>query len=65
MVTFQQAYDAVAARYSDNLWTSLPPIEITRAIYQEMRRLDAEYIAATAEGDASPAWGAPPAAPIG
>jgi hypothetical protein len=44
IVTFQQAYDAVD---STDLWTSLTPPELTRLIYQEMRRLDAEHIART------------------
>jgi hypothetical protein len=46
MVTFQRAYDAVAARYSGNLWVSLNAAEIAHAIYQELRRMDAEDVAA-------------------
>jgi hypothetical protein len=46
MVTFKQAYDVVAARYGDHAWVTLPQSEFTHAIYHEMRRLDAEKIAA-------------------
>jgi predicted nucleic acid-binding Zn-ribbon protein len=42
MTSFQEAYDAVVARYSADRWAALTPSEITEAIYQEMRRLDAE-----------------------
>ena len=40
------AYDAVVARYGDQ-WISLRPSDLTQLIYQELRRLDAEHIAAT------------------
>jgi hypothetical protein len=39
---FQEAYDRVRRRFSEDAWLAQPPGEITRAIYQEMRRLDAE-----------------------
>jgi hypothetical protein len=45
MATFQQAYDVVAARYSDNLWDRLNPSEFVHEIYQELRRMDAEAVA--------------------
>ena len=45
MATFQQAYDAVAARYSDKLLESLNPSEFVHEIYQELRRMDAEAVA--------------------
>jgi len=41
MVTFRQAYEAAAARY-EREWRHLTPSEMTKAIYEEMRRLDAE-----------------------
>jgi len=47
MVTFQQVYDVVVKRYSSTEWSSLPPKEVTIALYQEMRRMDA----AAANGD--------------
>jgi hypothetical protein len=45
MATFQQAYDAVAARYSDKLLDSLNPSGFIHEIYQELRRMDAEAVA--------------------
>jgi hypothetical protein len=47
MATFQQAYEAAAARYSREEWATFGPSEITRMIYEEMRRLDAEAAGAT------------------
>jgi hypothetical protein len=37
---FMQAFDTVRRRYSVDEWLSLPPRQITRQIYDEMRRLD-------------------------
>ena len=42
MVTFQQAYEAAAARYAPEVWADLSPNLRINAIYEEMRRLDAE-----------------------
>ena len=39
---FQDAYDRVRGRFTDEAWMALQPSEITRAIYAEMRALDAE-----------------------
>jgi hypothetical protein len=46
MVTFLQAYDAAVARHSDKPWVNANPAEFTRAIYLEMRRMDAKDVAA-------------------
>ena len=40
MVTFQQAYEAAAARYAPEVWADLSPDLRIKAIYEEMRRLD-------------------------
>jgi hypothetical protein len=42
MVAFQQAYEAAVARYRREEWENLIPSQIIQAIYEEMRRLDAE-----------------------
>ena len=42
MVTFQQAYEAAAARFAPEDWADLRPDLRIKAIYEEMRRLDAE-----------------------
>jgi hypothetical protein len=47
MATFQQAYEAVVARYSREEWAAFRPSDITRMIYEEMRRLDAEAVGTT------------------
>jgi hypothetical protein len=47
MVTFQQAYEAAAARYAPGYWASLSPSQIIGVIYEEMRRLDAESVGRT------------------
>ncbi len=39
---FQQAFEAVRKSYSDEAWNALAPRQITEAIYQEIRRIDAE-----------------------
>ena len=44
MVTFQEAYDAVAARYSDEALVSVDPKRLVNEIYQELRHLDAEAV---------------------
>jgi hypothetical protein len=46
MVTFLQAYNAAVARYSDKPWINASPAEFAQAIYLEMRRIDAEQVAA-------------------
>jgi hypothetical protein len=45
MVTFQQAYEAAAARYAPGVWADLTPDLRIKAIYEEMRRLDSEVAA--------------------
>lgn len=45
MVTFQQAYEAAAARFAPEAWADLRPDLRINAIYEEMRRLDAEATA--------------------
>ncbi len=42
VVTFQQAYEAAAARYAPEVWADFSPALRIKAIYEEMRRLDAE-----------------------
>jgi hypothetical protein len=46
MVTVLQAYNAAVARYSDKTWVNASPAELAQAIYLEMRRMDAEQVAA-------------------
>lgn len=38
---FQQAFEIVRKSYSDEAWSALTPRQITEAIYQEIRRIDA------------------------
>ena len=38
---FQQAYEAVRMTFSGDAWNALSPRQITEAIYQEIRRIDA------------------------
>jgi hypothetical protein len=45
MVTFQQAYEAAAARFAPEDWADLRPDLRINEIYEEMRRLDAEAAA--------------------
>jgi hypothetical protein len=45
MVTFQQAYEAAAARYDPEVWAALSPDLRINAIYEEMRRLDSQAAA--------------------
>jgi hypothetical protein len=42
VVTFQQAYVVAAARFAPEDWADLRPDLRIKAIYEEMRRLDAE-----------------------
>jgi two-component system, LuxR family, response regulator FixJ len=44
VVTFQQAYEAAAARYAPEVWVDLSPAVRINAIYEEMRRLDAQAL---------------------
>jgi hypothetical protein len=46
MVTFLQAYNAAVARYSDKPWVNASATEFAKAIYLEMRRMDAEQVTA-------------------
>ena len=42
MATFQEIYNAAAARYPDGDWNRMAPSDITRAIDEEMHRRDAK-----------------------
>ncbi|HEY0184553.1 MAG TPA: hypothetical protein VGC09_17260 [Rhodopila sp.] len=42
-VSFHQAFEAAISRFSSSVWVTLAPEEQTKAIYEEMRRLDAEH----------------------
>jgi two-component system, LuxR family, response regulator FixJ len=46
VVTFQQTYEAAAARFAPGDWADLRPDLRINAIYEEMRRMDAEAAAA-------------------
>jgi hypothetical protein len=39
---FQEAYARARGRFSEDAWLALQPREITNAIYQEIRQIDAE-----------------------
>jgi hypothetical protein len=41
---FQRAFEAARAKYSAADWCSLEPTARTAAIYEELRKLDAETI---------------------
>ncbi len=58
MVTFQQAYEAAAARYAPEDWARLSPAQIIEVIYEEMRRLDAENAGAMVDAHLSEYKGA-------
>jgi hypothetical protein len=58
MVTFQQAYEAAAARHAPEDWASWSPPQIIQAIYEEMRRLDAEDAGAMVDAHLSEHKGA-------
>jgi hypothetical protein len=45
----QEAYSRVRSRYREEVWLSLPPRQITEALYQEIRAIDAERLQAAAE----------------
>jgi hypothetical protein len=51
--SFQEAYARVRGRYSDQAWIALTPRQITEAIYQEMRQIDAERNQPTDRGSAA------------
>jgi hypothetical protein len=42
---FQQAFENVRKSFSDEAWNALTPRQITEAIYQEIRRIDAQIVA--------------------
>jgi uncharacterized protein YbdZ (MbtH family) len=42
MVTFEEAYEAAAARYSEEAWWDLRPTAVIGAILDAMKRLGAE-----------------------
>jgi hypothetical protein len=46
---FQIAFKRVRSRYSEEAWLALLPRQITEAIYQEIRAIDAERHAQPAE----------------
>ena len=39
---FQEAYNRVRARHSEEEWRAMSPRQITDAIYREIRQIDAE-----------------------
>jgi hypothetical protein len=39
---FEEAYNRVRSRFSDDAWYSLSPRALTDAIYKEIREIDAE-----------------------
>ena len=41
-VTFHQALESAVQRYSSDVWSQLDPRHQTEAIYEEMRKLDAD-----------------------
>ena len=40
--TIEEAYEGAKRRYSPEAWQVLTPAEIREAVYDEMRRIDAE-----------------------
>ena len=42
MVNFEEAYEAAAARYSEEAWWNLHPTAVVLAILEARKRLDAE-----------------------
>jgi hypothetical protein len=40
-VTFYQAFESAVQRYSSEVWSQLDPRHQTEAIYEEMRKMDA------------------------
>lgn len=46
---FETAYARARAHFTDDQWLALEPRQITRFVYEEMRRMDAETAAAQAE----------------
>lgn len=46
MDDFQKAAAAAQGRYTKDAWMALPPREQAQAIYAELRRIDAERVAA-------------------
>jgi hypothetical protein len=49
---FQTAYARARAHFTDDQWLALEPRQITRLIYEEMHRIDAEIVAAAQPEDA-------------
>jgi hypothetical protein len=49
---FKRAFDAARAKYSSTDWLNLQSSEQTKAIYRELRRLDAEVAARAVARDA-------------
>jgi hypothetical protein len=45
MMTFDEAYEAAAARYGEEAWWNLHPTAVILAILEAVRRLDAEAAA--------------------
>jgi len=50
----QEAYARVRNRYPEAVWLALPPRQITEALYQEIRAIDAERLHAAAEAVVHP-----------
>lgn len=51
---FEEAYNRVRSRFSEESWFALPPRTVTEEIYKEIRQIDAE------QSGADPAEGAAP-----
>ncbi len=49
----QESYTRVRSRFTDEAWFSLPPRQITDAIYREMRQIDAERTGSGPIGDSA------------
>jgi hypothetical protein len=43
---FQEAYNRVRGRYTEDAWLSLNPRQLTDSIYKEIRLIDAERLRA-------------------
>jgi hypothetical protein len=65
MATFQEIYDAAVARHPDGVWYRMAPSDITRAIYEEMHRRDAEGMPLGSTNSAIPQKPLVPASSLG
>jgi hypothetical protein len=62
---FNEAYRRAHRRYTADQWLALTPRQVTEAIYQAMREIDAATVAAVAILPAAKAEKAPQDAKIG